>query len=115
MILGTIFSLMMGTALPIFANITGSMIDSFGVNANRFEEARQNLLYFIYLGIGTLFMATAMYTTWSISGERQAIRCRKRYFSCLIRQEIGWFDTQKQAELASNFALDTLAFQQAIG
>lgn len=33
----------------------------------------------------------------------------------LLKQEIGWFDTINQAELATKFATDCFAFQGAIG
>ena len=33
----------------------------------------------------------------------------------LLRQEIGWFDTIDQSELASKFATDSFAFGGAIG
>ena len=33
----------------------------------------------------------------------------------MLRQEIGWFDTINQSELATKFATDCFAFQGAIG
>lgn len=77
MTVGTIFSILIGTALPIFANITGGMIDSFSANTDRYSEAKRNLFYFIYLGSGALIVAMVMFTTWSIAGERQGIKYRK--------------------------------------
>ena len=32
-----------------------------------------------------------------------------------MRQELAWFDTQNQAEIATTFGLDSMAFQLAIG
>ena len=66
--IGSLFSVLMGSALPIFANITGKMIDSFAVNIDRYEDAKNNLFYFIYLGLGSLLVGTVMYATWSITG-----------------------------------------------
>lgn len=56
-----------------------------------------------------------MFACWMIAGERQSIACRKAYLGSLLRQEIGWFDTINQSELATKFATDCFAFQGAIG
>jgi ATP-binding cassette, subfamily B (MDR/TAP), member 1 len=52
---------------------------------------------------------------WIITGQRQSIACRKEYLKSLLRQEIGWFDTINQSELATKFGTDCFAFQGAIG
>jgi ATP-binding cassette subfamily B (MDR/TAP) protein 1 len=56
-----------------------------------------------------------MYALWMISGARQATTCKKNYLKALISQEIGWFDTNNQSELASNFAIQTSAYQNGVG
>jgi ATP-binding cassette subfamily B (MDR/TAP) protein 1 len=56
-----------------------------------------------------------MITCWLITGERQATVCRKKYFSALLKQEIGWFDCINQSELSTNFSADTVTFQGALG
>lgn len=33
----------------------------------------------------------------------------------MLKQEIGWFDTINQSELATKFATDSFSFQEAIG
>lgn len=60
-------------------------------------------------------MGWLMITLWLITGERQAATCRKRYFACLLKQEIGWFDCIDQSALSSSFSSDTLTYQGAIG
>ena len=44
-----------------------------------------------------------------------AVRCRRAYIRSLLKQDIGWFDTQNQFELSSNFSADSLAYQKATG
>ena len=60
-------------------------------------------------------MSFTMFSTWMITGERQAIEFRKNYFSKILSQEIGWFDTINPNELASKVANETFDIQGAIG
>jgi ATP-binding cassette subfamily B (MDR/TAP) protein 1 len=66
---------------------------------------------FIEIGIGAFFAGWGMFAFWSITGERQGIACRKKYLKSLLRQEISWFDTINQSELATKFASDSFAFR----
>ena len=43
------------------------------------------------------------------------MKCRKEYFRSIMRQELAWFDTQNQAEIAIKFNLDSMAYQLALG
>lgn len=115
MVFGSISSAAMGAAIPIFAYLTGNMIDSFSTSSDIYAEAKQNLLYYIYLGVGALMVGTAMFSSWMIAGERQAARCRRNYFESLLRQEMAWFDLQQQAGISTTFELDSMAFQMAVG
>jgi len=73
------------------------------------------MILFIYVGISVFIGGWTMFACWMITGERQAIKCRKVYFMSLLKQEIGWFDVVNQSQLASKFAADNVAFQGAIG
>ena len=114
MIVGSVMSVVVGCSIPIFSYLTGSIIDSFS-QANAQQEARQRMFEFLVLGAVSLLAAWIMYTSWISAGERQAIRCRKQYFKSILRQELAWFDTQNQAAISANFAMDSATFQEAIG
>lgn len=73
MLMGTLASIITGTAIPIFAYISGSMIDAFQNSNQIYEEARKNLYYYLALAVGAGAMAMAMFTGWTIAGERQSI------------------------------------------
>jgi ATP-binding cassette, subfamily B (MDR/TAP), member 1 len=116
MTLGTLGGLGLGAATPVFILFWGNFTDVFSSGPDVIvDEARKQLLNFVYLGIGTLFLGWTMIFCWFVSGERQASTCRKAYFACLLRQEIGWFDCVNQSSLSSNFSADTLTYQGAIG
>jgi ATP-binding cassette subfamily B (MDR/TAP) protein 1 len=73
------------------------------------------MIQFILIGLGAWAAGWGMFACWMIAGERQGIALRKEYLKSLLRQEIGWFDTINQSELATKFATDCFSFQGAIG
>lgn len=115
MVVGSIAALAMGTAFPAFSYIMGDMIDNFASADEMVDKAKDTMLIFIYVGIGAFAAGWIMFACWMITGERQAIACRKAYLRSLLKQEIGWFDVINQNEIASRFSTDTFAFQGAIG
>lgn len=67
----------MGALFPAFAFLTGNMIDSFDNNQDILNESRRNLYLYIGLGGVALVLGLVMYYSWTIVGEKQAIKCRK--------------------------------------
>ena len=63
--------------MPLFALVTGNMIDAYGSSENIEVAARRNLFYYLYLAAGSFFTTLAMFFCWKIAGERQAAKCRK--------------------------------------
>ena len=98
MVLGSIAAIGMGAALPSFALLWGNMTDSFGQGGQAMVDAAFNsMLQFIYIGAAVFVVSWVMFACWMITGERQAIACRKAYLASLLKQEIGWFDTVNQS------------------
>ena len=115
MIIGTICAMAMGVALPSFSILWGNMTDKFNSPTEIESAAKGAMLNFIYIGLGAFAAGWGMFTCWMIAGERQGIACRKAYLKSLLKQEIGWFDTINQSQLATKFATDCFAFQGALG
>jgi len=71
------------------------------------------ILLFSSLAIGGLF---AMVRGWlyNLAGERVVVRIRKRLFSHLMMQEVGFFDTTKSGELVNRLASDTDVLKNAV-
>lgn len=67
----------MGAAFPVFGFLTGSMIDSFDNRSTLLEEASRNLFLYIGLGAAAMVLGAIMFSTWTILGERQVIKCRQ--------------------------------------
>ena len=54
-------------------------------------------------------------TFWLIPAERQTRRMRKKLFSSILRQEVGWFDVYKSGELTNRLTDDINKIKDGIG
>lgn len=53
---------------------------------------------------------------WTITGERQAVRIRNLYLKAILRQDIGYFETETTTgEIMERMSSDTDIIQDAIG
>lgn len=68
MIIGSIAAMVMGTAMPAFAFIWGRMTDSFFSTETMVDAAKDNMLIFIYVGIGAFFAGLLMFACWMTTG-----------------------------------------------
>lgn len=103
-----------GAAMPVFVIFWGNVTTGIS-DPDPFPIVLPVFWQFLYLSIGTLVASFLMMSGWMISGERQAIRCRKEYMCALLRQEIGWFDEQHASELATKVSEESALLQKAIG
>ena len=114
MVLGTLSAIGHGAAVPLQFIIFGDLIDefiNFGalVNANSTIEQPFDLegemvqfaLYYVYLAIGNLVVAYGQMAMWSLTATRQVKKMRLAFFRSILRQDIGWFDTNDSGELNS--------------
>ncbi len=83
MAIGLIAAAANGTALPLFALIFGQMTSSFSPTASGsavVDMVATNSKWFAIVGAGSFACSWIMFVTWMVSGERQAIEFRRRYF-----------------------------------
>lgn len=117
-LLGVVFAMVAGCSFPWFAYLWGKILDSFLQASDaqaRLDTATYYRNIFFYVGLGALVSSWIAFSSWTILSERMAVRCRKAYMKSLLRQDVGWFDTQNQFELSSNFSADAIAYQKATG
>ncbi|KAF2069672.1 hypothetical protein CYY_009009 [Polysphondylium violaceum] len=122
MVFGTLAAIANGAAMPMVSLIFGEVVDAFNPDAfnadpnfSIYSKVRSVSLWFLILGCVVFFLSYIETALWMIAGERQTNRARKEYLTSILRQEIGWFDTNKSNELASRINSDTVLFQEAIG
>lgn len=72
---------------------------------------RCNIFNYLYL-----FCIIAEVSCWMVTGERQATRIRGLYLKTILRQDIGFFDTETTTgEVIGRMSGDTILIQEAMG
>ncbi|RXI09837.1 hypothetical protein DVH24_023283 [Malus domestica] len=140
MSVGTISAIGNGLCTPLMTVIFGEVINSFGRTGNtkevvdavskprEGEEWRPPLpspentapaqvaLKNVYLAIGAGVAAFLQVSCWMVTGERQAARIRSLYLKTILRQDVGFFDTETNTgEIVKRMSGDTVLIQEAMG
>ena len=66
------------------------------------------------LGVATWIAAYLQMACWSIVGENITKRIRQAYLAAILKQEIGWFDSQQTGDLTSRLIADTSIIQEGV-
>nr|KYP61369.1 Putative multidrug resistance protein [Cajanus cajan] len=96
----------------------------------RLTWLRLESLYFVYLGLAAMVVAfmgnpnsnLLLYETlkkgycWSKTSERQVLRIRYKYLEAVLRQEVGFFDSQEAttSEIINSISKDTSLIQEVL-
>lgn len=71
---------------------------------------------FIYIGLACWVGATAQMFFWTYTAVRQTNRIRLRYLSSVLRQEVGYFESESDpGKLMQGLNEDCVTIQAAIG
>ncbi|XP_062004874.1 ABC transporter B family member 9-like [Rosa rugosa] len=118
MIIGSLSAIGNGLSQPLMTLVFGGLINTFGATdpAHIVPTVSQVSLKFLYLAIGTGLAAFLQVSCWMVTGERQATRIRGLYLKTILRQDIGFFDTQANTgEIIGRMSGDTILIQNAMG
>ncbi|KAK9147148.1 hypothetical protein Sjap_007051 [Stephania japonica] len=119
MVLGTVFAMANGMAMPLMTVLIGNVVDSFGQNASGEQvvhQVSQVALRFVYLAVGACIASFFQVSCWIVTGERQAARIRLLYLKTILRQDIAFFDKETNAgEVIERISGDTALIQDAMG
>lgn len=114
----TLFLLGSSAGNLAFPQAVGRLFDEalLGIKAGAVDLDRVDQLALALLGI---FAATALasalrYLLFNRAGERIVSRLRADLYQSLLRQEIGFFDTQKTGELSSRLSSDSALLQTTV-
>ncbi|XP_073138937.1 ABC transporter B family member 11-like [Henckelia pumila] len=118
MAIGSVSAIATGLCLPIMTLLFSELADSFGQNVGTksvVNEVSKVSLKFVYLAVGSGVAAFFEVSCWMTTGERQATRIRNLYLKAILRQEIGYFDTETTTgEIMDTMTNDTVVIQKAI-
>ncbi|CAN6689574.1 unnamed protein product [Malus baccata var. baccata] len=118
MIVGTISAVGNGLSQPLMTLVFGNLINTFGSTdpGHIVPMISKVSLKFVYLAIGTGVAALLQVACWMVTGERQAARIRGKYMKAILRQDIGFFDTETSTgEIIGRMSGDTILIQEAMG
>ncbi|KAL8231518.1 hypothetical protein R6Q57_001296 [Mikania cordata] len=119
MILGSIGAIVHGSSMPFFFLLFGQMVNGFGKNQSNLNtmthEVSKYALYFVYLGLVVCVSSYAEIGCWMYTGERQVSALRKRYLEAVLKQDVGFYDTDaRTGDIVFSVSTDTLLVQDAI-
>ncbi|KAH9123901.1 hypothetical protein AeMF1_005243 [Aphanomyces euteiches] len=119
--IGTLAAIVSGVAHPVQITFFGNIVNAFslGSGGDIGRDFQHNINHVVYqfLGLATtvLLGGFLQIACWSIAASRQAKRLRHAYVCAILRQEIGWFDTNDPLQMATRVADTTLLIQEGIG
>ncbi|KAJ8750357.1 hypothetical protein K2173_014272 [Erythroxylum novogranatense] len=119
MISGSIGAIIHGSSMPFFFLLFGEMVNGFGKNQSDLQkmthEVSKYALYFVYLGLVVCLSSYAEIACWMYTGERQVSTLRKKYLEAVLKQDVGFFDTDaRTGDIVFSVSTDTLLVQDAI-
>lgn len=116
---GSVSSVIMGAAMPLFALIFGEVIGVFNHEDPDMIRSETNRfsLYFVVIGIVVGLATLFQIFTFGTAGEMLTERLRARAFRSMLRMEIAWFDNKMNGvgALCSKLSADAAAVQGATG
>ncbi|GJR16652.1 ABC transporter B family member 19 [Tanacetum coccineum] len=119
MMFGSIGAIIHGSSMPCFFLLFGQMVNGFGQNQTDLttmtHEVSKYALYFVYLGLVVCVSSYAEIGCWMYTGERQVSALRKRYLEAVLKQDVGFYDTDaRTGDIVFGISTDTLLVQDAI-
>ncbi|KAL5981090.1 ABC transporter B member 19 [Asimina triloba] len=116
---GSLGAVVHGCSMPVFFLLFGEMVNGFGKNQSDLkkmtDEVSEYALYFVYFGLVVCASSYAEIACWMYTGERQTIALRKKYLEVVLKQDVGFFDTDvRTGDIVFSVSTDTLLVQDAI-
>ncbi|KAM5157179.1 ATP-binding cassette sub-family B member 5-like [Mantella aurantiaca] len=118
-LVGTLASLINGSAHPLFCIFFAKIITLFG-NNDPDTIKRESDLYciaFAVIGVASFFTNFLQGFMFGRSGEVLTMRLRRMAFKAMLRQDIAWFDDKKNntGALTTRLSMDASQIQTATG
>ncbi|CAF4920953.1 unnamed protein product, partial [Rotaria socialis] len=85
--------------------------------AQRSHQVIMIALLFLLLSVGCLFIRFIQFTAFAVAGSKLTQRVRSKAFTCLLRQEVAYFDEPENSSgaLCARLSSDAMALQEMSG
>ncbi|KAA8523169.1 hypothetical protein F0562_009592 [Nyssa sinensis] len=122
MLLGTLGAIGDGMSTNCLLVYVSRLFNSLGYgktlqhHGNFMDEVAKCSLYFVYLGLAVMAVAFMEGYCWSKTSERQVLKIRYKYLEAVLRQEVGFFDSQEAttSEIINSISKDTSLIQEVL-
>lgn len=122
MFLGTVGAIGDGMSTNCLLVFVSRLMNSLGYgntqknHGNFMDEVEKCSLYFVYLALAVMVVAFMEGYCWSRTSERQVLRIRYKYLEAVLRQEVGFFDSQEAttSEIINSISKDTSLIQEVL-
>ncbi|KAJ8444470.1 hypothetical protein Cgig2_024034 [Carnegiea gigantea] len=126
MFLGTFGAIGDGMSTNCLLLFASRIMNSLGFGQNQsgssngvgkfMDEVEKCSLYFVYLGLAVMVVAFLEGYCWSKTSERQVLKIRYKYLEAVLRQEVGFFDSQEAttSEVVNSISKDTSLIQEVL-
>ncbi|XP_068643273.1 putative ABC transporter B family member 8 [Aristolochia californica] len=123
MLLGTVGAIGDGMSTNVLLVFASRLMNALGygkamVSQGDFmDEVEKCVMYFVYSGLAVLVVAFLEGYCWSKTSERQVLKIRYNYLEAVLRQEVGFFDSQEAtiSEIINSISKDTSLIQEVLG
>ncbi|CAM9819511.1 unnamed protein product, partial [Ectocarpus sp. 12 AP-2014] len=121
MFVGVIAAVIHSCMMPLFIANFGSTLDELGEPVEDSDEktvlesVASFCILFGVIGFVAGVVGFVLVALWSISGERQALRMRREYVKCILKQDIGWFDEHPAGQLPTAVTANMAKVQDGLG
>ncbi|RZC50174.1 hypothetical protein C5167_018600 [Papaver somniferum] len=122
MLLGIVGAIGDGMAINLFLVFASHLLNTLGHGKTEddqghfMNEVEKSILHFVYIGLAVTVAAFMEGYCWSWTGERQVRRIRHKYLEAILRQEVGFFDSQEAttSEIINSISKDTSLIQEVL-
>jgi ATP-binding cassette, subfamily B (MDR/TAP), member 1 len=90
MLLGIVASFVTAAGMPYFIVYFGKTLDGLnGTSTDIKSVVAEFCVIFVVVGSITLCSGFIQVLTWTVTGERQALRIKEAYVHAILRQDVG--------------------------
>ncbi|KAG9449100.1 hypothetical protein H6P81_009065 [Aristolochia fimbriata] len=123
MFLGTVGAIGDGMSTNVLLVFASRLMNALGygkpmpsTRGDFMTEVEKCVMYFVYSGLAVLVVAFLEGFCWSKTSERQVLKLRYKYLEAVLRQEVGFFDSQEAtiSEIINSISKDTSLIQEVL-